>query len=408
MKELFTAALGLGKDWEVEDIGFAGQPRTLTLRLRFKPGTRFALAGDAVAVLHPVHDTVERSWRHLNFFQFPCELVAKVPRVKLPGGEVRTVEVPWARPGSGFTLLFEALAVLLATEMSMSAAGEYLDEHDTRLWRAVGHHVAAAHAKENWGMVTSVAVDETSAKRGHRYVTVFMDAARRRVLLVVEGKGKEAIAAFARALVEHGGDPAQIEHVVMDMSAAFQAGVKECFPSARIVFDLFHIMLHAGEAVDQTRKELLAAGTQLPKGALWALRGNEWNLRDEQRAQRRALMQEHGKLGRAISLRSVLHDIFQTKGPDEAEAELKWWCGWAQRSRLEGFRKVARMLKAHWDGVMAFFSTKFTNAAMEATNGIIQLAKRRARGFRSFENLRTLAYLLGADLRFDLPTLKPT
>lgn len=270
----------------------------------------------------------------LNFFQFPCELVAKVPRVKTPDGQVRTVEVPWARPGSGFTLLFEALALLLATEMSMSAAAEYLDEHDTRLWRAVGHHVAAAHAKENWGPVCSVAIDETSAKRGHRYVTVFMDAARRRVLLVAEGKGKEAIAAFAQALHEHGGDPAQIEHVVMDMSAAFQAGVKECFPNARIVFELFHIMLHAGEAVDQTRREVLEAGAVLPKGALWTLRGNEWNQSDEQSALRRAPMKEHRKLGRAVSLRSVLHDIFKTKGPQEAEGELKWWCGWAQRSRL--------------------------------------------------------------------------
>lgn len=406
-KALFSAALGLGEDWQVEDVAFDGQPRTLTLRLAFKPGTRFAAPACGNQLLHPVHDTLLRRWRHLNFFQYRCELVAKVPRVRLPDGEVVQVEVPWARPGSGFTLLFEALAVFLATEMSVSAAAELLDEHDTRLWRCVSHHVEQAHARADWSNVSAFCVDDTSQRRGHHYVTVFLDALTRRVLLLTEGRGKEAIAQFAQALRAHGGDPARIRHVIMDMSAAYRAGVAEHFPAAQIVFDLFHIMQHVGAAVDQTRRALLAEGVELPKHSLWALRGNVQNLRPAQQDLRRRLMFEHDKLGRALGLRYVLQDIFQRTPPAEAEDLLRWWCGWAQRSRLPGFPAVARMLRAHWQGVVAYFTTKFTNGAMEATNGLIQLAKRRARGFRSFPNLRTMAYLLASKLDLDLPSLHP-
>ncbi len=318
-----------------------------------------------------------------------------------------TVEVPWARPQSGFTLLLEALALLLAQEMTMEAAAEYLGEHDTRLWRAVGHHVAVAHEQTDWSAVREIGIDETAAKKGHRYVSIIMDAQTRAVLLVVEGHGKEALAAFARELRAHGGCPEQIESIAMDMSRAFIAEAKQFFPRAKIVFDRFHVMIKSGEAVDETRKELVRAGTPGLEGALWALRGNEWNLSEANQQRRRELMVEHKQIGRALALRGALQSVYATASAAEAPGMLQWWCGWAQRSRLSGFVALARTIRAHWDGVLAFFATGLTTAAMEAMNSVVQLARRRARGFRSFKNLRTITYLLGAKLKFDLPSLKP-
>jgi len=60
------------------------------------------------------YDTAERTWRHLNFFQHETHLHARQPRVQCPSTGFKTVEVPWARPGAGFTLLFEALVMVLA------------------------------------------------------------------------------------------------------------------------------------------------------------------------------------------------------------------------------------------------------------------------------------------------------
>ena len=132
--------------------------------------------------------------------------------------------MPWAREGSGFTLMMEALMMLLSAEMPVDAMADLLDEHDTRLWRVVMHYVEQAHAKSDWSAVRRIAVDEISARRGHRYVTNVLDAENSRLLLMVEGRSAEALRAFATALVEHGGDPSQIEAIAMDMSPAYVKG----------------------------------------------------------------------------------------------------------------------------------------------------------------------------------------
>jgi transposase len=88
-----------------------------------------------------VHDTVKKTWRHLNFFQHQAFLHARVPRIDCPDCGVRLVAVPWARPGSGFTLLFEAFVMTLVKGMPVAAAARVVGEHDTRLWRVIQHYV---------------------------------------------------------------------------------------------------------------------------------------------------------------------------------------------------------------------------------------------------------------------------
>jgi transposase len=217
---------------------------------------------------------VEKRWRHLDFFQYQTELVARVPRVKTPEGAVLQVEVPWARPGSGFTLMFEAWAMLLCGEMPVVEAGRLLGEEDTRLWRIVAYYVEAAQRLRDWSKVRRIMIDETSARRGHKYVTSIVDADTRKLLFMAEGREGDALAAFVEELRAHGGLPEQIELVSMDMSPAYRKGVREHLPCARIVFDRFHLMQMAGKALDDVRKELRREGAEIA-GGLWALRGNQ-------------------------------------------------------------------------------------------------------------------------------------
>ena len=132
---LFEMALGLSGGWKVSRSEFAGEPRKLEIHLDFVSGQRFGCP--ECGELCPVHDTAEKRWRHLNFFQYRCELVARIPRVSCAKDGVRQVSVPWARPGSGFTLLMEAAVLLLAREMTVSAVAEILGEVDTKLWRLI-------------------------------------------------------------------------------------------------------------------------------------------------------------------------------------------------------------------------------------------------------------------------------
>ena len=158
----------------------------MELHLDFPVGARFACP--RCGGLCPVHDTALRRWRHLDFFQHEAHLSAPAPRVRCPEDGVLTVEVAWARAGSGFTLLFEALVMTLASEMPVAAIAGLVGEHDTRLWRVIGHYVEAARAREDWSPVSRVGLDETSFRRGQDYVSVFADLDRRRVVYAIEGE----------------------------------------------------------------------------------------------------------------------------------------------------------------------------------------------------------------------------
>jgi transposase len=107
IQQLFRVALGLGEPWVVSKIEFSQEQHQLDLYLDFPAGSKFAcpVCGRSGC---GVYDTEPRTWRHLNFFQHKTVLHARQPRILCPDDGVKTVEVPWARPGVGFTLLMEA------------------------------------------------------------------------------------------------------------------------------------------------------------------------------------------------------------------------------------------------------------------------------------------------------------
>jgi transposase len=401
---LFEMALGLSGGWKVVKSEFAGEPRRLEIYLDFEPGQRFGCP--ECGQLCVIHDTAEKRWRHLNFFQYSCELLARVPRVICPEHGVRQVAVPWARAGSGFTVMMEAAVLLLAREMTVSAVAELLGEMDTKLWRLIVARVEEAHAQDDWSEVKAIAIDETSVRKGWNYVTVVLDADTRRLLYLAPGRSGQALVEFREALVARGGDPARIGVVVMDMLHCYKRGVRENFPNAQVIYDRFHVMVMAGEAVERVRRRLQNEGAQL-KGSLWVLRGNAWNLSEEKQAWRAQLGQQYKALGRALALRSALQDIYAGPPADGPEM-LKWWCGWAKRSRLPSFAKLAESIQANWAGITAYFTKRYTQGPIEAVNGIIQLAKRRARGFRNLNYLRAIAYWIAGKLTLNLPRLLPT
>jgi transposase len=292
--------------------------------------------------------------------------------------------------------------------MPVAAIGALVGEHDTRLWRVVRYYVAKAHAAQDWSEVAAVAIDETATRKGQRYATVVVEIdlemkREARLLFMTPERTAASVGEFAEAMGVHGASAPQVQVAAIDMSPAYQKGVAEHLPQAQVVFDRFHVMKLAGEAVDAVRRALRAQGADL-KGAMWALRGNWQNLKQEQRELRLDLCARHKELGRALALRESLQDTWQWPGPASAALHLKGWCSWAARSRLLPFQKLARTIKSHWDGILAFFPHHVTSAAIEAINGIIQTARRRARGFRNFLNLQAICYWMAGRLKLSIPS----
>jgi len=407
--DLFAMALGLSAPWKVVRSGFEqadSESKFLYVDLEVEAGAKMPCP--VCGELSPLYDHEVKRWRHLNFWQHPTYLSARVPRIDCPQHQVKQVTVPWARPESGFTLMFEAFVMALAREMSVAAIAGLVSEHDTRLWRIVRHYVAQAHAEQDWSAVTAVAIDETATRKGRRYATVAVQIDEKhersaRLLHMTPERSAASVGEFVAAMPAHGARAQQVQLVAMDMSPAYQKGVREHLPQAQIIFDRFHVMQLAGRAVDEVRKELRRSGADV-KGGLWALRGNESNLSQTQRQLRHDLCARHKELGRAMALRESLQGTWEWSERQQAQWHLKAWCSWAMRSRLAAFKKLAQSIRNHWEGIMSYYPNRITSAAIESINGIIQTARRRARGFRNFENLKAICYWMAGDLDLKIPS----
>lgn len=409
-KTVFGLALGLpGTPWQVSDVQFDLEKRRLDIRLDFPPGSRFIHPRTGQPA--PVYDTLERTWRHLNFFQFECYVHAFVPRMDDESG-INLAEVPWARPQSGFTLLMEALVVMLArTGMSVAEAARVLGEYPQRLWLILEKQVEKARAAQRLEGVETLSVDEVSRARGHEYLTIISQPKTEenpaRVLAVAEGREAKAVAEAQRPLTKRGLDPLRVEQVCQDMSAAYVKGSRGTYPNAEIIFDCFHIVQLATRAVDEVRRRERKQFPQELKHARWLLLKGFEKLKEEEKSRLRTLRTSHLQTGKAYNLLDGLRWILQMKSAEQAERELFWWCQWASRSRIKEMIKVSRTLKDHWAGVTAYLWTKVTNGAAEALNGIIQTVKRKARGFKTVKNFATMIYLVAGRLHFDLPSPVP-
>ena len=231
--DLFQLALGISSPWFVASSAFDAAKRRLDIQIDFKTGSRFDCP-DCSASGCPVHDTVEKTWRHLDFFQHQAFLTARTHRITCGKCGVRLVAVPWVRSGSGFTLLFEGFAMALAMHMPIRTAAGFLKITDQRMWRVVFHYVGQAIARMDLKHVRRVAIDETAARRGQDYITLVADIDDRRVVFVTDGRGADTVSRFADHLESHGGDASHIKQASIDMSPAFIAGVTENLTEAEI------------------------------------------------------------------------------------------------------------------------------------------------------------------------------
>jgi len=408
VENLFTQALGLTAPWKVVSCNLDPAAKSLELVIDFERGSRFPdpETGDCC----PVHDTLRRSWEHLRFFEHSTTISARVPRILTPSGAVKTVPVPWARPHGGFTLLMEAWLLALAKVLPVAEVSRQTSVSEDRIWHLIRTRVSEAWQATDWSSLERLGVDETSTRKGHKYGTAFLEIDGKetdrgcggskvaRLLLFTPGKDKETFSEFAAELERRNVPAAQVTEVAMDMSKAFISGAGSHFPDAQICFDRFHVMKLCGNALDQVRKQVAAEHGGLPRGAMWALRGNEANLKEEQKQLRQRICQEHGKLARALSIREFLADLWNYREEADAKAHLIGVISWCSRSRMEPFVKLGRSLRNHLDGILGYFRNYTTSAAIEAVNGLLQLARRRARGYRTFRNFQAIAYWIAGRL----------
>jgi len=409
-EETFHQLLGLGESWRVIRTEYETDKNTFvicveeTAKLWEEESAKWKQRVTCYDHVEPM------SWRHLNVFNKECVIVTALPRGKRhEDGAIYRVTPPWEGRGKHFTKEFEAFALTLMREMPVKKAGEILGETDQRMWRLLHAHVEAARAQDDWSEVVWVGADEMNRKKGHNYVTVFADLAGKRVLFGVEGKDAGVWEAFAQELVAHNGHPKAVTQAAIDMSPAYQKGVRENFGNASLVFDKFHVVQAVNEGVDAVRR-LETQESQEKREALaksqWIFRKNLENLTDREARRLDQMDWKHLMTVTAYQMRMILQDLYQLRDVRQARRDFQIWCQWVKDTAAkEGHRllqpmvKVAEMVERHLEGILGHWKEGLTTAYLEGLNSLFSATKRKARGYRTTRNLLAMLYFVAGKLR---------
>ena len=410
-EKLFHQMLGLANEWQVVDCRF-DENNGVFLEIKETSGLwqKLRCPKDGGEVCCYDHTEV-LDWRHLNVFEHHCHIRCALPRAQCRGcGHIHRVCPPWEGLSKHFTKAFEAYALLLAREMPVKRAAAMVEETDTRLWRLISAHVAAARAADDHSAVICVGVDEMNLRKGRQYLTIFADLEKRRVLFGTEGKDAQAWGCFIEDLEKHNGHRHAIMEVSMDMSPAYQKGVRDYCRNARVVFDKYHVIANVCQAVDEVRKMESACGHERARqelqNTLWLWRKNPQDLTENERLRMENLRAQHLWTAKAYQMRLVLQEIYTQPHEGQARQAFLNWCHWvrdvAQFAPPAIFRPMLRASKTvfrHLGGIMAHWQHRLTNAYMEGLNSVFSATKRKARGYRKTEYLLTMLYLVAGKLR---------
>ncbi|MBT8419903.1 MAG: ISL3 family transposase [Gammaproteobacteria bacterium] len=393
-KKLYARILGIDGGWQVADVELIPSIGEVQVFVEQEPGIKQKCP--ICGILSSGYDKRRRRWRHLDTCQYKTILVADVPRVQCKEHGVVMVKVPWAEPGSRFSVLFEALVINWLKEASTQAVSRQLELSwnaiDGIMQRAVKRGMARRASLDP----KHIGVDETAFRKRHDYVTVVSDQDTGHVLHVAEDRKKANLKAWYASL--SGEQITAIESVSMDMWPAFINATLESIPGAeeKIAFDKFHVAKYLGEAVDKVRREehkaLMAEGRDDLKGSKYTWQYNQQNMSARQWRDFKSLRESALKTARAWAIKELAMSLWHYISKTWAKKGWKRWLSWAVRSRLEPIKKVARMIKKHLWGILNAVVLKVSNGPAEGINSRIKMIKVRSRGFRNKQRFATAIY----------------
>lgn len=401
--QVFILGLALQAPWELtqQHLDTTRTPHVLSLSVTAERGSLFPCPICEKSC--PAHDFKTFKWRHLNFFQHHCYITANVPRTCCEEHGTLRAKAPWAREGSKFTLLFEQTLLTLTREMPVKTCAEFVGVNDKRVWRVIKHYVTQALLQMDLADLKAIGLDETASKRGHNYVTVFIDMERseKPVVFATPGKGKETIRSFKAFLEAHGGEAGNVLEVVCDMSRAFLSATKEELPNANVTVDWFHVVQLFTRAVDTVRKDERKLRS-LPKSLRWAvLKKADGPLTEKQAEALTELEASDLKTGIAWRIKEKLRWIKDANTLRAARWRITHFVRYALSELgdcqlLEPVRRALTTLEKHADQILQRWNSNYTNARMEGLNSLFQAARSRARGYRNTGTFIMMIYMIAS------------
>lgn len=374
------------------------------------PTTRVPRCAGCGCKARRVHDARTRTWRHMDLAGMTLRLRYSLRRLKCRLCGVTVERVPWAGHDTGFTEPFEQLVGWLTQRNDRTSVSSLMRV----AWKTVGRIIMRVAARLAPGDpldgLVHIGVDELSYRRHHEYVTIVVDHDRGAVVWAHPGKNADTLKLFFAELGPERN--AKLEVVTIDMSAAYIKAVTEASPAAQIIFDRFHVQRLAHDAVDEVRREQVRKvedpdEAAALKGTRYTLQKNPWNLTLDEKQKLAHVQKTNWPLYRAYLLKETLAKILDGRQVNVARQKLLGWIDWALRSQLAPFRRVAKTIKSHLEGIVAYVATRMNNGRVEGLNGKARTITRRAYGFHDPNALIGLLFLCCSGLAITLPYTYP-
>ena len=365
-----------------------------------------------------------RSWRALDFGSCTVYILSDVNRIQCPEHGVHTERVPWAYHHSGFTREFEHQAAYLALHLNRTEVSKLMRIN----WRTVGTILSRTKdrlepdSSIRFKNLKRIGIDETSYRKGHKYVTVVVDHDTGQVVWVGKGIGKEVLSSFFALLTREQRE--SIELVSADGARWIQSCIEEWLPNCERCIDGFHVVQWAVDCMDELRKEVWREAkegkkeqpkrkrgrprkweevktTNYGKGYKYALGKNPENLTEHQRSCLEEIREFYPKMFRGYQLKEGLRKVFQCS-KETIEKELKAWLSWVCRSKLKPFVELSRKIRRHKEAISATVKHGLSNARIESTNNKIKVLIRKSYGFRNIQNLIDMIMIVCSNLYLEI------
>lgn len=382
----FEKLLNFGSDWKVERIDF-NENEEVDIYLKWDLKSFKKANEDTFELVHDYRDY--RRWRHLDVMQFKTFINAKIPRVKLKDGNIKSITTPWADEGNRHTYLFERLVIdwLLASKNQTQTAN--MLRCGFNLVNRIMHNSCqrGMERRDDNIVYKQICIDEKSFQKGHNYVTVLSSPDSGTIIDVVKDRTKEATKTLlTNSLTDT--QKSKIETVSLDMWKAYNTAVEEILPKAKKVHDRFHLIKYLNEAIENVRKREVKKNEVL-RNSRYSFLKNTFNLTVKQHIKFEEVLRANTKVGYVWGLKESFKSLFGCTDYQEAFKKFSEWNDFVNWEAIPELSKVAKMFCNHIKGVCNALIEKTSNAMAERLNGKIQIIKTIGRGYRNFQNFRS-------------------
>jgi transposase len=341
--------------------------------------------------------SVTRTFRLVTIGRRQSFAVLDLPRLRCRAcGAKRQARIRFADPMKTYARSFQRLVLDLLDICTVQGAAHFLGAGWDLVKSIQKDHLRKRFAKPPLKKITAIAIDEIHLGRALGYRTLVMDLATGAIVHVGQGKGADALKPFWKRLR---GSGARVLAVAMDMSKSYIAAVRKNLPDADIVFDPFHVVKLMNERLDELRRELwqkaTGDGKKAIKGSRWVLLKGSEHISAEakrqgepsERERLEAALEFNKPLATAYYLKEDLRMLWMFSDRQSGKSWMRTWIEEAEASGIGAMVKMAKTLRDHEDGILAYFKHRITSGPMEGMNNKVRTLMKVTYGLRDEEYL---------------------